>query len=95
MDSSNVDSPNVDSSNVDSSSTSDLNTSKRMHYNQLAEEIIRFCSLEYKSSEQIATHIKRSEKYLKNNILTKMIRDGKLLKLYADNHPNQKYTAKK
>ena len=43
---------------------------------------------------QIAHEIGKSEKYLKNNILPKMIATERLAKLYSDRHPNQKYIAK-
>lgn len=80
----------TDSFNVDSS-----NVSKRMGYSELAEIIVIFCSVDYKSLDEISTHINRSEKYLRNNILPKMIIEGKLVKLHPSNHPNQKYISKK
>jgi len=66
-----------------------------MSYDDLKEIIVSFCSLEYRSTEEIAKHINRAEKYLKNNILPRMILEEKLFRLYTDNHPNQKYISKK
>lgn len=84
-----------DSSNVDSSDNEDSSEGKRYKYEELVEEIIKFCKLEYKSALEIANAVNKSEKYLKNRILPRMIKEEKLFKLYSDNHPNQKYTAKK
>lgn len=67
----------------------------RYKYNEIESKIIEICLLEYKSVNQIANEIGKSEKYLKNSILPKMIANGKLAKLHADNHPNQKYIARK
>nr|HPI46426.1 hypothetical protein [Tenuifilaceae bacterium] len=64
-------------------------------YDELAEEIIQFCKLEYKSALEIANAVNKSEKYLKNRIFPRMIKEEMLIKLYSDNHPNQKYIAKK
>ncbi len=100
VDSSNVDSTSVDSSSVDSfdtdeSSYEDGSEGKRYKYEELVEEIIQFCKLEYKSALEIANAVNKSEKYLKNRIFPRMIKEEMLIKLYSDNHPNQKYIAKK
>jgi predicted HTH transcriptional regulator len=89
------DSSNVDSSDNEDSSNEDGSDGKRYKYEELAEEIIQFCKIEYKSSFEIADALNKSEKYLKNRILPRMIKEEKLFKLHSDNHPNQKYTAKK
>ena len=104
VDSSNVDGSNVDSSNVDNSNevTTEINSTdfkilplkSRYTYDDIAREIIRISAMEYKSAFTIAKELGRSEKYLKNGILPKMISQGKLLKLHPDNHPDQKYMAK-
>lgn len=90
---------NLDSfkTNLDSLSNSmDSNKKQtRVKYEILEQEIIGVCLLDYKSAAQIASEIGKTEKYLKNDILPKMISNEKLTKLYPDNHPNQKYIAKK
>lgn len=89
---------NLDSSKINLDSKNNLDSNgkqKRVKYNELEKEIIQVCCLEYKSVAQIAVEIKKTEKYLKNDILPKMIASEKLTKMYSDNHPNQKYIAKK
>ncbi len=102
MDSSNVDSLNMDSSpiedpNVDSSNelSSKLPFKKKATYEDLCKQIQGFCELEYKSAEEISKFLHRSDKYLKNSVLPKMIEEGKLIKLYPNYHPSQKYISKK
>jgi hypothetical protein len=56
--------------------------------------VIAFCSLEYKSASQIAAALSKSERHLKNRILPRMILEDKLVRMYPENHPNQKYIAK-
>lgn len=87
--SANEDSSSEDSSNEDSSD------GKKQKYEELAERIIIFCELEYKSVLEIANAVSKSERHLKNRILPRMIKEEKLIKLHSDNHPNQKYIAKK
>ena len=94
MDSSNVDSSNVDSSNVDDKNLKEQIKTSRLSYDDLSKIIIKTCALEYKSASEIALEINKAEKYLKNNILPKMLSEEKLLKLYPDYHPDQKYMAK-
>ncbi|WP_432670541.1 RNA-binding domain-containing protein [Flavobacterium sp. SM2513] len=104
MDSSSMDSFSMDSSTVNTSSynsTRDIfsiskadSIKKRYTYHEIAKEIIKICSMEYKAAATIAKEVNRSEKYLKNNIFPKMIHEEKLLKLHPDNHPDQKYMAK-
>jgi len=90
---------NLDSANVNLDSTKNSLDStkkqKRVKYDELEKEIIEVCSLEYKSVAQIAFEINKTEKYLKNDILPKMIANEKLTKMYSDNHPNQKFIARK
>lgn len=83
------------STNVDSLNNMDSNDKHiRLKYDELALIIVKICSIEYKSVAEIAKEIGKSEKYLKNNILPKMIASEQLTKLHSDNHPNQKYIAK-
>ncbi len=91
MDSSTANMDSSDDSNVDSSNGKQT----RFKFEEIESKIIGICLLEYKSVAQIAEELNKSEKYLKNNILPKMISSEKLTKLYQDNHPNQKYIAKK
>jgi len=96
MDSSNMDSSNVDSSNMDSSEIkSEVSTSiKRLSFGELSSLIQKFCELEYKSVEEISKQINRDQKYLKNIVLPKLIKEGKLIKLYSNYHPQQKFISK-
>ncbi|HMU04845.1 MAG TPA: hypothetical protein PJ990_14525, partial [Saprospiraceae bacterium] len=92
MDSSNMDSSNMDSSNVDSH---DVGIKKKIGYDDLSDLIQNICQLEYKTSVEIAQSVNRDEKYLKNDILPRMLKEEKLFKLYAKYHPHQKYISKK
>lgn len=96
-----IDRMSMDSSdaNMDSSANSSMDSSNgkqtRYKFEEMESKILEICMLEYKSVAQIAEELNKSEKYLKNNILPKMISNEKLTKLHQDNHPNQKYMAKK
>jgi len=93
----NVDSISMDSSNVDSLNVDSLKIkgdNARLSFEKIATQILSICQLEYKSADEIAKELKRSVKYLKNNILPKMILAGMLQKLHADYHPNQKFKTK-
>jgi hypothetical protein len=102
MDSSNVDSLNMDGSNMDGSNMDGSNvdslkveTKKKFSYKELCKYIQKICELEYKSAEEISKSLNRDEKYIKNNILPKMLREEKLIKLYPKYHPAQRYISKK
>lgn len=82
-------------SSADNSVDSSPNKQTRFKFEEIESKIIDICTIEYKSVAQIAEELNKSEKYLKNNILPKMISNEKLTKLHQDNHPNQKYIAKK
>lgn len=85
---------NMDSSvdnNVDSSSSKQT----RFKYEKIESKIIDICLMEYKSVAQIAEELNKSEKYLKNSILPKMLSNEKLTKLHQDNHPNRKIYGEK
>lgn len=91
MDSSAFNMDSSDDNNVDSS----ISKQTRFTFEEIESKIIEICLLEYKSVAQIAEELNKSEKYLKNSILPKMISNEKLTKLHQDNHPNQRYMAKK
>ena len=74
--------------------SSNEGSSKRISYDPLSKLIMKFCQFEYKSALEIAKKFNRTEKYIKERIISRMIREGKLLKLYQDNHPGQKYKSK-
>jgi hypothetical protein len=92
-----MDGSNMDGSNMDSSNEDDLivEAKKKFSYVELCEYIQKICELEYKSAEEISKSLNRDEKYIKNNILPKMLREEKLIKLYPKYHPAQKYISKK
>lgn len=60
---------------------------------ELSEKIIQFCSIDYKSISDIAKEIKRSEGYLKNMIIPRMVSRKLLVRLHPETptHPGQKY----
>jgi hypothetical protein len=60
------------------------------------EELIVKESREYISVEDLALKIQRDYFYLINEIIPRMVKDGKLERLYPDtpNHPKQKYRTK-
>ena len=104
IDSSNIDSSNEDSSNMDSSKqgSSKQGSSKQGSFKQGSipqrlkkEELIQLikevCKEVYKSLEEIAKDVDRKMKYLSDEIFPDMIQNKDLIKLYQDNHPNQKY----
>jgi predicted HTH transcriptional regulator len=51
---------------------------------------------EFLTLEEIANKLDKNKRYLKNEIIPRMVKDGKLERLYPDtpNHPKQKYRAK-
>jgi hypothetical protein len=53
-------------------------------------------SIDYISLDDLANALKRNVDYLKNFIIPRMLKEGKLERLYPDtpNHPKQKYRAK-
>jgi predicted HTH transcriptional regulator len=74
---------NVDTSNVDTSNTK----------NPLFDKILVFCREEFKTIKEISTYTYRTEKHLKNRIINKLVKDGKLIRKYSElpNHPEQSY----
>ncbi|MDP2236161.1 MAG: putative DNA binding domain-containing protein [Bacteroidales bacterium] len=70
-------------------------TGKKLDFIELSSLITKFCSIDYRSIEEISAHVKRDKKYLKNNILPRMIKEEKLFRLNPKKNPNQKYISKK
>ncbi|WP_028667095.1 RNA-binding domain-containing protein [Runella zeae] len=89
-DSSSEDSSNEDSSSEDSSNE-DSSTKKRLTNEELIAFIEQVCAHEYMSLEEIAKRVGKSTRHLINRIIPRMIEMERLVKLYHDNHPNQKY----
>ena len=58
--------------------------------------ILNVCKSEFKILEELAMSIDRNPKYVKNNIIPKLIDSGKLERLYPTkiNHPHQAYKTK-
>ncbi len=84
----NEDSSSEDSSNEDSSNK------KRLTNEELTAFIEQVCAHEYMSLEEIAKRVGKSTRHLINRIIPRMIEMERLVKLYHDNHPNQKYKTK-
>jgi hypothetical protein len=58
--------------------------------------ILSICDTDFKTLEELAASIAKNPKYVKNNIIPKLIESGKLERLYPKiiNHPHQAYKAK-
>ena len=58
--------------------------------------IVEICSSRYLTIEEIAVKTRRTSKYLKNKIVSQLLKDGLLERLYptTPNHPNQAYKKK-
>ena len=84
--------PNLDTltPNLDTSSTNHI--SKRMSKGDVENAFLTICKDHYKSSEEIASILNRNTNYIKNDFLPKLIKEGRLLRLYPTiNHPHQAY----
>ena len=84
------DTPSEDSPSEDSSSE-DSSNKKRLTNEELIAFIEQVCAHEYMSLEEIAKRVGKSTRHLINRIIPRMIEMERLVKLYHDNHPNQKY----
>ena len=84
----NLDSSNLDSSNLDSSSKGHSSISKKLPFDTIVSIIKDFCSDEYRSIEEISERVGRNAKYLKNEIIPKIIKSGELIREHSENHPN-------
>ena len=63
---------------------------------ELKSYIVEICSSKYLTIEEIAVKTRRTSKYLKNKIVSQLLKDGFLERLYptTPNHPNQAYKKK-
>ncbi|MCX4383894.1 MAG: ATP-binding protein [Parabacteroides distasonis] len=63
---------------------------------ELKSYIVEICSSKYLTIEEIAVKTRRTSKYLKNKIVSQLLKDGLLERLYptTPNHPNQAYKKK-
>lgn len=73
------------------SSSEDSSNKKRLTNEELIAFIEQVCAHEYMSLEEIAKRVGKSTRHLINRIIPRMIEMERLVKLYHDNHPNQKY----
>jgi hypothetical protein len=64
---------------------------KKLTRDKMEEMILTFCKEEYRSIEEIATHVERNNQYIKNEVIHALILKGKLGRLHPPKHPNQKY----
>ena len=87
---------NVDTSsnNMDTLTGSDKRSWVRKK--EMENIILNVCKSEFKTLEELAIHIDRKPKYLKNYIIPKLIESGRLERLYPTiiNHPHQAYKTK-
>jgi len=87
--------------NVDTSENNrdtSLSSEKRSYIRkeELENMILSICNTDFKTLEELAVSIAKNPKYVKNNIIPKLIENGKLERLYLKiiNHPHQAYKAK-
>ena len=66
---------------------------KRISIEKMEDIIMRICKDNYVKKEDLATLLNRSENYIRNEILPKMIKEKKIEKKYPFtlNHPEQAY----
>lgn len=66
---------------------------QRMSVKKMENIIMRICKDNYVKKEELAELLNRSENYIRNKILPRMLKDGKLEKKYPFtlNHPEQAY----
>lgn len=71
----------------------DTSIPKNMKKEDLEKIILKFCKSRYVKKEEIAEHVGRSENYIRNKILPRLLKTGKLEKHfpYTHNHPEQGY----
>ena len=82
------------SANNIETSANNIETS-RMKKDILYNEIRVYCGT-WRSLPDVATHVGRTQSYLRNFVIKKMVEEGILIPQYPEqkNHPNQKYRAK-
>ena len=74
--------------------TSELDSKARFGRDEL-EKLILSKAQDYATIEEIATGVGRSVDYIKNKVMPRMVKEGKMVRLHQKiNHPNQKYKAK-
>ena len=74
--------------------TSELDSKARFGKEEL-EKLILSKAQDYATIEEIATCVGRSVDYIKNKVMPRMVKEGKMVRLHQKiNHPNQKYKAK-
>ena len=74
--------------------TSELDSKARFGREEL-EKLILSKAQDYATIEEIATGVGRSVDYIKNKVMPRMVKEGKMVRLpQKSNHPNQKYKAK-
>ena len=74
--------------------TSELDSKARFGREEL-EKLILSKAQDYATIEEIATGVGRSVDYIKNKVMPRMVKEGKMVRLHQKiNHPNQKYKAK-
>jgi predicted HTH transcriptional regulator len=90
VDTSKVDTSKVDTSKVDTSKVK----SKKLSTEELQGLIMKVCSEEFRTLEEVSLIIGKSVSYLKNKVFPKMIESGLLERLHPTiNHPHQAYRA--
>lgn len=83
--------PNLATSDPDLATLTEL--PKRMSAAKMENIIMRICKDNYVKKEELAELLNRSENYIRNEIIPKMLKEGKLEKKYpfTHNHPEQAY----
>ena len=88
---------NIATSNVNLTATSENNdsvcTSKKRFSNKELDRVIVSECRDYLSLDELAEKAGKNKTYLKNFFISRLVKEGKLQRLYPDtpNHPKQKY----
>lgn len=69
------------------------NSKQRLTKEELQNNILKYCELEFFSVAEIADHVGKDANYLKKTVIPVMIENNQLVRLFPTiiNHPQQKY----
>lgn len=88
----------VDSKNVKvdtKSGNDDSSDRKKLSKEEIDESIIAFCKDEYRTIDEISKFINRNKTYVRNTILPRLTKKGKLIRKFESiTHKNQSYKSK-
>lgn len=84
---------NTSDSKGNTSNVDKGNTKQRLSRDELQNNILKFCELEFYSVAEISQHVGKDVSYLKKTVIPEMIEKNLLARLFPStiNHPQQKY----